>query len=196
MILKVTILLLCATLSQQLCTCGQPCCCQKIANKDQILSLSDQELFDMGDDQGIENCYILQGGSGNACDLYVKSDIQGTHGDRGYPKNTQCRGTGCVKAPDFPKSVTTCYYTSSVYDSSVNSLASSFCTKEGVQNAAAMLRYAISNDVCNCYNGECPVVVRSPSMDLTEPRDMSPFIVDMGPGHIDDPFPIPLPFVN
>eukprot|EP01025_Chloroclados_australasicus_P013763 TRINITY_DN16454_c0_g3_i1.p2 TRINITY_DN16454_c0_g3~~TRINITY_DN16454_c0_g3_i1.p2 ORF type:complete len:174 (-),score=1.86 TRINITY_DN16454_c0_g3_i1:45-566(-) len=155
MLHKITILFLLATRTWQRCTCGQRCCCKPIANKNQILSLSDQEIFDIGMNQGVENCFIQQGVLGTACALYVKSDIGDTRGERGYPKNKFCIGTGCVKAPDFPKSVKTCNYASQDYDKDINSLTGSFCTKKGIKNAAAMLRHAIRNDACNCEAGVC-----------------------------------------
>eukprot|EP01026_Neomeris_dumetosa_P052185 TRINITY_DN460_c0_g1_i3.p1 TRINITY_DN460_c0_g1~~TRINITY_DN460_c0_g1_i3.p1 ORF type:complete len:212 (-),score=16.48 TRINITY_DN460_c0_g1_i3:390-1025(-) len=112
--------------------------------KSQLLDLSDEELFNVGL-EGVNNCRINVRPNAGACYYYVSSG-----GSFGYPLTPDCRGTGCVKAPDEPKSVNTCYYQDRVYGSAINEVASKFCTSNGVSNAAAQLRHAIENDACNC----------------------------------------------
>eukprot|EP01026_Neomeris_dumetosa_P058707 TRINITY_DN5472_c0_g1_i9.p2 TRINITY_DN5472_c0_g1~~TRINITY_DN5472_c0_g1_i9.p2 ORF type:complete len:277 (-),score=31.04 TRINITY_DN5472_c0_g1_i9:1041-1871(-) len=115
--------------------------------KARLLDLDDDALYIAGL-EGFYNCKIVESpvGNGNACDLYVKI------GSIGYPLNRYCGGTGCVKAPDFPRAIANCSYASAAYCPRIQALASDICTDSGVANAAAQLRHAITNDHCNCNN--------------------------------------------
>lgn len=100
------------------------------------------------DGNRVGDCYIQQNGpGGGACDLYVKSAFPGAAADRGWPKTTGGRGTGCVRAPDFPKRVSTCYFDDPRYPLTTAE-RSSFCTDSGKSNAVAQLKHAIRNNAC------------------------------------------------
>lgn len=102
----------------------------------------------------VGKCRIQVSPKGGACYLYAKAAAQGADGDFGYPKanvNHKLLGTGCVKAPDLPKHVNTCYYSDTRYGLSQSTIAS-FCTSKGKDNAVAMIRHAIRNKKCGlCY---------------------------------------------
>ena len=74
------------------------------------LSMSDIVLFSFGITNKIPGCRISfhEGISSTFCDMYVKV------GDEGFPLNRFGRGTGCVRAPDFPKRMSICWYSRSV----------------------------------------------------------------------------------
>ena len=130
-------------------------------NKAFYLSLSDSQLFAEGlSPKRIGKCYIVRARYG-ACDLYVKAALAGPRGDRGYPKTRSNLGTGCVRAPDYPKRVRICYYKDPAYPLTAAERVS-FCTDSGNVNAAAQLRHAIRNDKCAlpagggcCSRGSC-----------------------------------------
>lgn len=113
------------------------------------LSLSDDKLWCAvtgGNRAG--KCHISV--CGGACDVYVKSAIRGDDGDYGYPKATRNGrkvGTGCVKAPDFPKRRTVCFFDKS-YNLPPPTVAK-FCTNRGKDNALAIIRHAIRNNACD-----------------------------------------------
>lgn len=96
----------------------------------------------------VGGCYIQVNLGGGFCDMYVKTATVGNSGYRGWPRNTRNIGTGCVKAPDYPKKVSTCYYTSSEYRNWAMADRTSFCTPNGMQNAVAQLRHAVLNKQC------------------------------------------------
>lgn len=96
----------------------------------------------------IGRCFIqVSGGPGAACYLYAKSAYRGHDGDYGWPKTTDWVGTGCVRAPNLPKRVTTCYYRDPRYRLSW-ALINKFCTNDGVFNAVNQLKHAIRNEAC------------------------------------------------
>lgn len=99
----------------------------------------------------IGDCYIVPKARSGSCDMYAKSGVRGADGDRGWPKTSSNRGTGCVRAPRLPRRVTTCYYSSSSYRLSPD-LIQSFCTDDGSANAVAMIKHAIRNGACNIPN--------------------------------------------
>eukprot|EP01025_Chloroclados_australasicus_P058716 TRINITY_DN739_c0_g1_i8.p2 TRINITY_DN739_c0_g1~~TRINITY_DN739_c0_g1_i8.p2 ORF type:complete len:235 (-),score=13.72 TRINITY_DN739_c0_g1_i8:772-1410(-) len=140
----------------QACTCGGPCYCWPLENKAKLLSLpntqeSDWALFWMGRNGLLGDCKVSDSrNSGSFCDFYVTSSIHGQGSYKGYPLNTDCRGTGCVKAPDYPKGISTCWYSQAEYGGAINQISNIFCTEDGIANGAAMLRHAIQNDACNC----------------------------------------------
>lgn len=117
------------------------------SDKASCLALSKSELYRAATaGRRVGKCYISRNTGSGYCDLYVKSATVGEDGDKGWPKNSAWRGTGCVKAPDFPKRRSTCFY-SSGYGFSKETW-SPFCTQYGVDNAVAQLRHAIQNDQC------------------------------------------------
>eukprot|EP01024_Parvocaulis_polyphysoides_P032625 TRINITY_DN291_c0_g1_i2.p2 TRINITY_DN291_c0_g1~~TRINITY_DN291_c0_g1_i2.p2 ORF type:complete len:163 (-),score=0.58 TRINITY_DN291_c0_g1_i2:139-627(-) len=121
------------------------CSCSPILFKSQYLSLSDDQLYQQGL-FGIGQCKIQRNTGFGFCDLYVASGITGTFGSQtyiGYPLSQLCRGTGCVKAPDFPKRVGTCWYSDPEYGAVVNSRVTDYCSDKGIANAAAQLGDAI-----------------------------------------------------
>eukprot|EP00737_Agarophyton_chilense_P001353 gb/GEZJ01001519.1/.p1 GENE.gb/GEZJ01001519.1/~~gb/GEZJ01001519.1/.p1 ORF type:complete len:191 (-),score=22.71 gb/GEZJ01001519.1/:491-1063(-) len=116
--------------------------------KDYYLAMSNEDIWNSArDGSRIGKCYISSGGSGAHCDLYAKSAVKGIHGDYGWPKSTDKRGTGCVRAPDFPRKVGRCYYSDYVYNLPKD-VVDSFCTGNGKNNAVAQIRHAIRNDAC------------------------------------------------
>lgn len=104
----------------------------------------------------IGGCYIVPKAASGACDMYAKSAVVGSDGDRGWPKTSTNRGTGCVRAPNLPRGITTCFYNSPSYDLT-NDLVSSFCTDDGSQNAVAMIKHAIRNSACKVPTAPPPV---------------------------------------
>eukprot|EP01026_Neomeris_dumetosa_P038245 TRINITY_DN3116_c0_g1_i13.p3 TRINITY_DN3116_c0_g1~~TRINITY_DN3116_c0_g1_i13.p3 ORF type:complete len:290 (+),score=16.59 TRINITY_DN3116_c0_g1_i13:212-1081(+) len=132
--------------------------------KADLLALDDNTLFNIGLG-GINECRIVESpvGNGDFCDLYVKS------GSDGYPLNQECQGIGCVKAPDFPRAINTCWYARDEFCPEIQGLSGDFCTDSGVANAAAQLRHAIKNDHCNCANlaDTRPALVPIVSSDIT-----------------------------
>eukprot|EP01026_Neomeris_dumetosa_P038247 TRINITY_DN3116_c0_g1_i17.p2 TRINITY_DN3116_c0_g1~~TRINITY_DN3116_c0_g1_i17.p2 ORF type:complete len:223 (+),score=0.98 TRINITY_DN3116_c0_g1_i17:249-917(+) len=133
-------------------------------SKADLLALDDNTLFNIGLG-GINECRIVESpvGNGDFCDLYVKS------GSDGYPLNQECQGIGCVKAPDFPRAINTCWYARDEFCPEIQGLSGDFCTDSGVANAAAQLRHAIKNDHCNCANlaDTRPALVPIVSSDIT-----------------------------
>ena len=116
---------------------------------DYYLSLSNDKLWALvTGGSRIGKCFVQEGGG--FCDLYAKAAERGTDGDTGYPKavvNGGRVGTGCVKAPDFPKRRSTCYFTDPRYGLP-SDVVSSFCTEKGRDNAVALMRHALLNDKC------------------------------------------------
>jgi hypothetical protein len=101
---------------------------------------SDDYLWSMASGgNSVGNCRITPGGS-NTCDLYVKvSNV-------GYPQST-VGGTGCVKAPDFPKHMNVCWYNDPRYSLTAAERAD-FCTPYGRHNAVAQLCHALMRGLC------------------------------------------------
>jgi hypothetical protein len=62
-------------------------------------------------------------------------------GEDGWPE-----GTGCVKAPEFPKNAP-CYYTNGPYWP--GDLQEDICTDNSIHNAAEQLRHALTLERCN-----------------------------------------------
>lgn len=111
----------------------------------------------------IGGCYIVPRAAFGACDMYAKSAVRGRDGDLGWPKTISKRGTGCVRAPNLPKRVTTCFYKSSSYRLPPD-LVNRFCTDDGNSNAVSMIKHALQNGACNlpepsavsCVKGSSP----------------------------------------
>lgn len=121
--------------------------CTVTKNSKFYLSLSVDELYDQATKGNrVGECYIAEAKSG-FCDLYVKSAIQGASGDKGWPKTKSNRGTGCVKAPDYPKKIRRCFFLDSNYVLTEEE-RSPFCTEMGKTNAVAQLKHAIRNKAC------------------------------------------------
>eukprot|EP00737_Agarophyton_chilense_P004682 gb/GEZJ01006109.1/.p1 GENE.gb/GEZJ01006109.1/~~gb/GEZJ01006109.1/.p1 ORF type:complete len:145 (-),score=14.10 gb/GEZJ01006109.1/:167-601(-) len=117
-------------------------------SKSFYLSLSPQALFAYGIKNEVGGCYIsLHTGSSGYCDMYVKTATTG-NGYHGWPRNVNDQGTGCVKAPEFPRRRTYCWYQRSEYNNHPLSVRNTFCTNSGVTNAANQLKYAIEKDQC------------------------------------------------
>eukprot|EP00737_Agarophyton_chilense_P001943 gb/GEZJ01002197.1/.p1 GENE.gb/GEZJ01002197.1/~~gb/GEZJ01002197.1/.p1 ORF type:complete len:151 (-),score=8.53 gb/GEZJ01002197.1/:182-634(-) len=116
--------------------------------KDMYLSLGDDQLWAAArEGSRVGGCYIPSAGPPAFCDLYVKSAVRGSDGDFGWPKNRNNRGTGCVKAPELPRSRSHCFFNRRDYDLP-NSELSAFCTGNGKANALAQLRHALRNNAC------------------------------------------------
>lgn len=132
--------------------------CTVVKNSGYYLSASNQEIIDASmNGNKIGGCFIQDNrGKAGFCDLYAKSALKGVNGDAGWPKTTSNRGTGCVRAPDLPKGVTTCFYQSSSYDLST-SLVDSFCTNNGFANAVEQIKHAIRNNACALPDSPAPV---------------------------------------
>jgi hypothetical protein len=92
--------------------------------------------------KSIGSCSIRVGDSRHYCDLYVYA------GGKGYPQQSG-GDTGCVKAPDFPKHMSTCFYG---IDPRFRFLGTVFladmCTESGKHNAVAMLCHALVRGLC------------------------------------------------
>ncbi len=60
-------------------------------------------------------------------------------------------GTGCVKAPDFPKSISTCWGAPNTYPIYNTAYGGAYpiCTSSGIKNAANMIRIGIIKGHCN-----------------------------------------------
>eukprot|EP01025_Chloroclados_australasicus_P007288 TRINITY_DN1232_c0_g3_i1.p1 TRINITY_DN1232_c0_g3~~TRINITY_DN1232_c0_g3_i1.p1 ORF type:complete len:205 (-),score=3.79 TRINITY_DN1232_c0_g3_i1:591-1205(-) len=138
--------------SFQSCSYAGTCCCQPLPSKANLLSQSDWKVFWLGLSGYLGECKVIDATQdpNAACDFYVQSAIHGTGSYKGYPLTTAGTGTGCVKAPDYPKHVTTCWYDDADYGLAINQITHVLCTEYGVPNAAAQLRHAIQNDACNC----------------------------------------------
>lgn len=122
--------------------------CTVTRNAAFFLSLSTNDLYSLATKGNrVGACYIAEVSSGS-CDLYVKSAVSGSNGDLGWPKTTGNQGTGCVRAPDYPKKVSSCFYSSSSYVLS-QSERNSFCTNSGKSNAVAQLQHAIRSNACS-----------------------------------------------
>jgi len=121
------------------------------SNRNYYLSLSDNALWDqLTNGNKVGQCYIHVSPGRGACYLYAKSAISGGRGDYGWPKawvDGQRRGTGCVKAPDLPKGVGTCYFSDPRYGLS-QGVINSFCSNNGKSNALNQIRHALRNDAC------------------------------------------------
>lgn len=122
--------------------------CTVTKNSAFFLELSTDDLYEHATNRNrVGDCYISEARFG-ACDLYVKSAISGVNGDKGWPKTTDNSGTGCVKAPDYGKKVSTCFYSDNSY-LLTQAERDSFCTEFGKENAVAQLRHAIRNNACS-----------------------------------------------
>ena len=116
--------------------------------KGDYLALSDDALWTASTaGKNVGNCHIGFGSQRSFCDLYVSSATVGNNGNRGWPRNSNGLGTGCVKAPDFPKKMSGCFFQNAEYALSTAE-RESFCTESGKANALAQLRHAISTDQC------------------------------------------------
>eukprot|EP00178_Gracilaria_changii_P019587 TRINITY_DN56722_c0_g1_i1.p1 TRINITY_DN56722_c0_g1~~TRINITY_DN56722_c0_g1_i1.p1 ORF type:complete len:175 (-),score=6.01 TRINITY_DN56722_c0_g1_i1:129-581(-) len=123
--------------------------CPDPLTKSFYLSLSNNALFAYGVRKDIgAGCRISLGNSRAHCDLYVKSATVGNQGYRGWPRNRDGLGTGCVMAPEFPKRRTYCYAMRSEYDHLPMLFRESMCTDSGLNNAANVLRDAIEKNQC------------------------------------------------
>mmetsp|Transcript_3566 Transcript_3566/g.9922 ORF Transcript_3566/g.9922 Transcript_3566/m.9922 type:complete len:1103 (-) Transcript_3566:305-3613(-) len=108
---------------------------------------TDKALYEVLVDQGnkIGTCGVVDQRSGSGvCDFYFES------GEGRFPRTTTGSGTGCVKAPDFRKSASACYYSSSAYSLTPEEF-SPLCTNSGVSNIAGHFRLALSKNEC------CPI---------------------------------------
>lgn len=95
-------------------------------------------------------CFIHQSSDpSDNCDLYVRSGkITGADYRTGWPREISSKtGSGCVKAPDFAKQVSTCIYGAPEYGLSQPDV-DAFCTGDGRDNAVAQLKHAIANNAC------------------------------------------------
>ncbi|KAI0559247.1 hypothetical protein FGB62_10g38 [Gracilaria domingensis] len=122
--------------------------CIVVKDLDYHLSLSVDDLFDATTNGNkIGTCFISENSNPRAaCYLYARCP---GYAENGCPFNNNGRGTGCVKAPDFPKAVNTCYYRSG-YDQVLTSQEiDSFCTEDGKVNAVNQIKWALSNGYCN-----------------------------------------------
>jgi hypothetical protein len=105
--------------------------------------LTDDQIWRLaGNGASLGSCRIAQGGPGTACDLYVKFQ-----GGLGYPQLSTGGGTGCVRAPDYPKGMSTCWYTDTRYTLAAADRAN-FCTLSGRHNAATQVCHALTHGMC------------------------------------------------
>lgn len=117
--------------------------------KADFIDLDTFTLFQLGVHRLAGGCRIDINTGSNFCDLYVISATVGAHGYRGWPRSFDNRGTGCVKAPDFPKGRNICWYTMWNYKNWPMSDRSKMCASSfGEDNAAEQLRHAILHDQC------------------------------------------------
>ena len=131
--------------------------CTVTKNSAYYLSLPVDDLYHSATGgRRVGGCYIQVSPNGGYCDLYVKSATVGNHGHRGWPRSTSNVGTGCVKAPDFPKRRSHCFFSSSQYSLSATDRAS-FCTNNGKSNAVAQLKHAIRHGQCAIASSPAPV---------------------------------------
>ncbi|PXF43528.1 hypothetical protein BWQ96_06729 [Gracilariopsis chorda] len=123
--------------------------CAMTHPKSFYLSLSPEALFAYGVKGAVGACYIsLNTGSSSYCDLYVNTATIGNNGHRGWPRKLNDMGTGCVKAPEFPRKRTYCWYSRSEYINHPQAIRDTFCTHPSVTNAANQLRDAVEKDQC------------------------------------------------
>ena len=133
--------------------------CTVTKNAAYYLSLSVHQLYYAATGgRRVGGCYITVSPppSRSYCDLYVISATVGSRGYRGWPRTTSNLGTGCVKAPDFPKRRSYCFYHSRQYSLSATDRAS-FCTNNGKSNAVAQLKHAIRRGQCLIPHNPAPV---------------------------------------
>ena len=110
---------------------------------DLLLGLSDQGLYDAALAGLTGNCKVNKGSTTSACDLYAVVRLSnGTW--IGLPDLV---GTGCVRAPDFPKRQSTCWGPPNTY-TNYNTTPTPICTGSGIKNAANMIRIAINRGWC------------------------------------------------
>mmetsp|Transcript_12824 Transcript_12824/g.39455 ORF Transcript_12824/g.39455 Transcript_12824/m.39455 type:complete len:255 (-) Transcript_12824:251-1015(-) len=111
------------------------------------LELSDEELFRRTTNgHTVGNCFVyLDNNPRTYCDMGVL--INGYNFHSRYPQTLDGRGTGCIKAPDFPKRMRACWYTDPDYGYDDETIAS-MCTESGVSNAAGTIRAAIREGKC------------------------------------------------
>lgn len=137
--------------------CGMDSLCQLHSHqvvsgmcKALLLSLPIGALYPLGRANFVGGCRIQRNAGAGFCDLYVKSATTGARGYIGWPRSTQDLGTGCVKAPNFPKRRGHCWYTGSDYNNWPMADRVKMCSSsDGKINAAEQLRHAILHDQCN-----------------------------------------------
>lgn len=134
----------------RICVVALVVVCIAAQDKCYYLSLSTAALYDAATNgKRVGGCYISRNTGSGFCDLYVIAATTGNQGHKGWPRSTNDLGTGCVKAPDFPKSQSYCFFESNDYSQWPITERTSFCTDKGVTNAVAQLRHAIRNNQCN-----------------------------------------------
>ncbi len=120
-------------------------------NCQNYLCLNNHQLYEaVTGGRTIGQCRIAVDTGRGACYLYANAAEKGDDGKFGYPKNNiegQRVGTGCVKAPDLPKNVETCYFSDTRYGLPASTV-NDFCTENGTDNAVAIIRHAIIHKKC------------------------------------------------
>lgn len=110
--------------------------------KNKFLNMSNAELFQAALNREVGDCRIqdARNSTRTFCDYYVKTNVKGSLGMLGWPKNPHSGdSTGCIKAPQLPKRMSTCWPGNTA----------SMCTNDHIQNAAETIRDAIKN--CACF---------------------------------------------
>ena len=122
--------------------------CKNCKDACYYMSLGDRALYQAATNGNkVGGCYISRGQPGNACRLYVKTAKVGSLGYRGWPRNINNVGTGCVKTPPQQN---TCYYTANEYNNWPLAERQAMCQSPfGYVNALAQLRHAIKSDQCD-----------------------------------------------
>ena len=114
---------------------------------------------------------MINTGSGS-CDLYAQANNAASNQypwlHKGLP---DLIGTGCVKAPDWPKRRSTCWSSGSNTYPFYNSTPFPICTNNGKKNALNMIRIGIIKDHCDlpCCNANIPLTKDEPEPNKPEP---------------------------
>ena len=139
-----------------------------------LLSKSDSELLSMTmNGNSIGECRIGPGGPNSFCSYYVVARPSPTTGHRGWPRNVDDLGTGCVYDPD----ATPCFFTLDQYRNWPLPDREAMCASQDVlTNAVAQLRHAIAKCACGGIT-LAPSAVPSPAPAVTKGHagHLSPF---------------------
>ena len=120
---------------------------QLCTDRDELLSKSDAELLNMTmNGNTIGKCEIARGAPTYFCNYYTIAVRSNTTDYRGWPRNVDDRGTGCVYEPGL----TPCYYIRDEYRNWPIEEREAMCASQDVlTNAVAQLRHAIANCACD-----------------------------------------------
>jgi hypothetical protein len=123
-----------------------PSIAQSSLSKQQLLAMSDEELYKAASSGKAGKCAIYDAKDCKECfcDAYVKTTKTDPNG-RGLPDNY---GSGCLVAPDAPRRIDFCFGAPNTY-LNYNNSKTPICTSNAVKNAANMIRIGIQKGLCD-----------------------------------------------